>query len=79
MLEGYDILAKLPLHLQHFNETLQIIHEAQARKLDDLEFHGALYALAFLGVDSAAMAEQLQWFAGEAEVREPWTRARVRH
>ena len=29
--------------------------------------HNALYALAFLGSDSAAMAEQQQWFAGKPE------------
>ena len=30
-------------------------------------FHNALYALAFLGSDSAAMAEQQQWFAGKPD------------
>ena len=29
--------------------------------------HGVLYALAFLGADSAAMAEQQQWFAGKPD------------
>ena len=29
--------------------------------------HNALYALAFLGADSAAMAEQQQWFAGKPD------------
>jgi hypothetical protein len=29
--------------------------------------HGALYALAFVGANSAAMAEQQQWFAGKPE------------
>ncbi len=36
-------------------------------KLDDLVLHNALYALAFLGADSAAMAEQQQWFAGKPD------------
>ncbi len=53
--------------MQRFDEARQIIHEAQARKLDDFAFHNALYALAFLGADSAAMAEQQQWFAGKPE------------
>jgi NADH:ubiquinone oxidoreductase subunit B-like Fe-S oxidoreductase len=53
--------------LQRFDEARQIIHEAQARKLDDFVFHNALYALAFLGADSAAMAEQQQWFAGKPD------------
>ena len=55
------------LALQRFDEARQIIHEAQARKLDSCMFHNALYALAFLAADSAAMAEQQQWFAGKPE------------
>jgi eukaryotic-like serine/threonine-protein kinase len=53
--------------LQRLDEVRQIIHEAQARKLDHPALNGALYALAFLGVDSAAMAEQQEWFAGKPE------------
>jgi len=53
--------------LQHFDETRQIIHEAQARKLDDALLRLSLYALAFLRADSGAMAEQQQWFAGKPD------------
>jgi hypothetical protein len=53
--------------LQRFEETRQIIHEAQARKLDNPMFHNAFYALASLREDSAAMAEQQQWFAGKPD------------
>jgi tetratricopeptide (TPR) repeat protein len=63
----YTNLANYTLALQRFDETRLIIHEAEARKLDDSVFHEALYALAFLGADSAAMAEQLQWYAGKSE------------
>jgi tetratricopeptide (TPR) repeat protein/predicted Ser/Thr protein kinase len=63
----YDNLANYTLALRRFDETRQTIHEAQARKLDDFVLHSALYALAFLGTDSAAMAEQQQWFAGKPE------------
>ena len=62
-----DALVEYALALQRFDEARQVIHEAQARKLDDLIVHDALYALAFLGADSAAMAQQLQWFAGKPE------------
>jgi tetratricopeptide (TPR) repeat protein len=55
------------LALQRFDEARQIIQQAQARKLDDLELHNAVYALAFLAADSAAMAEQQQWFVGKRE------------
>jgi len=63
----YDNLANYALALQRFDEARQVIHEAQARKADDYILHAALYALAFLGPDSAAMAEQQQWFAGKPD------------
>jgi serine/threonine protein kinase/Flp pilus assembly protein TadD len=63
----YDNLANYALALQRFDETRQTIREAQARKLDDFVLHSALYALAFLGADSGAMAEQQQWFTGKPE------------
>jgi Tfp pilus assembly protein PilF len=64
---SYANLANQTLALHRFDEARKIIHEAQARKLDNFIFHNALYALAFLGADSAAMAEQQQWFAGKPE------------
>jgi Tfp pilus assembly protein PilF len=63
----YGNLANCALALQRFDETRQLLHEAQARKLDDNLLHNYLYALAFLGADSAALAEQQQWFAGKPE------------
>jgi tetratricopeptide (TPR) repeat protein len=65
--KGRENLANYALALQRFDETRQIIHEAQALKLDDAIFHNDLYALAFLGSDSAAMAEQQQWYAGKPD------------
>jgi eukaryotic-like serine/threonine-protein kinase len=64
---NYVNLANFTLALQHFDEARQIIHEAQARKLNNFLLHNAIYGLAFLGADSAAMAEQQQWFAGKPE------------
>jgi serine/threonine protein kinase/tetratricopeptide (TPR) repeat protein len=63
----YVSLAADLINLQRFDEARQVIHEAQARKLDDYWLHDELYALAFLGADSAAMVEQQQWFAGKPE------------
>ena len=63
----YENLATYSLALQRFDEARQIIHKAQARKMDDFVLHTALYTLAFFGADSAAMAEQQQWFAGKPE------------
>ncbi len=64
---NYGNLANLTLALQRFEETRQAIHEAQTRKLEDVIVHNALYALAFLALDSAAMAQQQQWFTGKPE------------
>jgi len=63
----YTDLGNSLLSLQRFDEARQIIHEAQARKLDNSTLRNALYALAFLGSDSAAMAEQQQGYAGKPE------------
>jgi serine/threonine protein kinase/tetratricopeptide (TPR) repeat protein len=63
----YEAIASYALALQRFDEALQSIHEAQARKLDDWGLPSVLYALAFLGANSAAMAEQQKWFAGKPD------------
>jgi eukaryotic-like serine/threonine-protein kinase len=64
---SYGNLANYALASQRFDEARQAIHEAQVRKLDDSELHDVLYALAFLASDTAAMAEQQQWYAGKPE------------
>jgi serine/threonine protein kinase/Tfp pilus assembly protein PilF len=56
-------LTTYTLALQRFDETRLFI--ARHHDMDDFVFHSALYALAFIGADSAAMAEQQQWFAGK--------------
>jgi eukaryotic-like serine/threonine-protein kinase len=63
----YENLANYSLALQRYDETRQVIHEAQSRKIDDFILHNASYALAFVGADPAAMAEQERWFASKAE------------
>jgi eukaryotic-like serine/threonine-protein kinase len=63
----YADLVNAMIALQRLEEAQQIIHQAQAQKLDDPILHSALYALAFLHGDSPAMAEQQQWFAGKPE------------
>ncbi len=51
--------------LQRFNQARQVIQEMQNGKTDDAIAHNALYGLAFLASDSAAMAQQQRWFAGQ--------------
>jgi eukaryotic-like serine/threonine-protein kinase len=63
----YTDLGNSLLSLQRFDEARQVIHEAQARKLDGAILRNALYALAFLSSDSASMAEQQPWYAGKPE------------
>jgi eukaryotic-like serine/threonine-protein kinase len=55
------------LALQRFDDARETIRQAEARKLDGIDIRVLLYALAFLASDSAAMAEQQQWFAGRPE------------
>jgi len=66
-LGSYGNLANYALASQRFDDARRIVHEAQSRKMDAFEFHTVLYALAFLDADSAATAEQQQWFAGKPE------------
>jgi tetratricopeptide (TPR) repeat protein len=63
----YEWLAIDTLALQRLDEARKIIHDAQARNMDYFGFHITSYALAFLGADSTAMAEQQQWFSDKGE------------
>ena len=65
----YFYLATILMDVQRFDEARQIIHEAQARKMDSEPLHAAQYYLAFLEANSAAMAEQLHWFEGKTGYR----------
>jgi tetratricopeptide (TPR) repeat protein len=64
---SYLNLASRTIALQRSDETRQIITQAQVRKMDNDLLHTELYALAFLGADSGAMAEQQQWYAGKPD------------
>jgi len=63
----YEGLAESLVALQRFDEARQVIQTAQERNLDGLNLRTPLYALFFLHGDSAAMSEQVQWFAGRRE------------
>jgi eukaryotic-like serine/threonine-protein kinase len=63
----HENLTDYLLALQRFDEARQIIYQTQARKPENYIFPAALYALAFLGSDTKAMAEQERWFAGKPE------------
>ena len=55
------------LALQRFDQTAQMIREAQARHLDDFWLHNLLYGVAFLRGDSAGMVAQERWSVGKPE------------
>jgi eukaryotic-like serine/threonine-protein kinase len=61
----YANLANYNLATQRFDEAQEMIHEAQARKGDDVSLHNALYALAFLRGNFAALEEQEQWYSSQ--------------
>ena len=64
---AYGNLAFDALALQRSDEARQIIQKAQARQLDNYNYHNALYVLAFLGADASAMAEQQRWLADKPD------------
>jgi Tfp pilus assembly protein PilF/predicted Ser/Thr protein kinase len=50
--------------LQQFDEARRLIDKLLSES-DDAILHNALYGLAFIASDTAAMAAQLRWFAGQ--------------
>ncbi|HEX8818079.1 MAG TPA: protein kinase [Terriglobales bacterium] len=59
----YENLTTYTNALSRFDETRQVFHDAQAKKLDGPTMRSNLYDVAFFNSDSAGMAEQLHWFA----------------
>ena len=66
-LDNYLNAANFELALQRFDGARQVIRDSEVRKIDEFGLRNARYALAFLAADSAAMAEQQQWYAGKPD------------
>ncbi|HTY84362.1 MAG TPA: protein kinase [Silvibacterium sp.] len=64
---SYTNLANSLLAQQRFEDSQQMIRQAQAHKLESFSLRSAWYALGFIQGDSAAMAQQQQWFMGRPE------------
>jgi serine/threonine protein kinase/tetratricopeptide (TPR) repeat protein len=64
---SYGDLGNYALASQLFDDAGQAVRDAQARKLDAGLLHNVLYALAFLRGNTAAMEEQLQWYASKPD------------
>ena len=62
-LSPYESLANYLLASHQFDQARQEIQEMQVRRPGELVAHNALYGLAFLAGDAAAMAAEQQWFA----------------
>ncbi len=63
----YANLVNYLIALQRFDETREVIREAQARSLDNLAIHNVIYGLAFISGDAAGMAGQQAWYAAKPE------------
>ena len=63
----YENLTIYTLALNRFDETRQVVRDAQARKIDGAGVHLNLYDMAFVNGDSAGMAEELRWFASKPD------------
>ncbi len=64
---SYENLASSFLALQRFDDARQLLHNGPQQKVDHYLYHSDVYTLAFLQSDSAAMAQELNWFAGKPE------------
>jgi eukaryotic-like serine/threonine-protein kinase len=60
----YSLPISSLIALQRLDEARNVAYEQKARNLIDDELRTDLYILAFLDRDSAALAEEQQWFAG---------------
>jgi tetratricopeptide (TPR) repeat protein len=65
---AYGNLGGVYLALNRLPEVWAVTNRALERNLDFEGFHTNLYSLAFLQNDPAAMAKQVAWFDGKAEV-----------
>jgi hypothetical protein len=63
----YPDLANALMAVQQLDEVRRVIDQAHTRKLEFPSTHDVLYGLAFLKGDSAAMAEQEEWYATQPQ------------
>ncbi len=63
----YNHLAAGLLRLNRFAEAKDVIAQAVQRGLDHRDFHLLLYQVAFIGGDTSAMQQQIDWAGGKPE------------
>jgi len=67
---NYSNLVSSFVSLNRFEEARATAEEAQAKKLDSANLYAALYSLAFLRNDRAAMTREAAWAAGKPGVED---------
>ena len=66
-ISSYEGFSNYEQSLQHFDEAMQIMRDAQARKLDAGGLHESYYGLAFLRSDTDEMTKELEWLVARPE------------
>lgn len=64
---AYGLLSNILIGVKRFDEARQTIQQAHLQKIEAYLLHNALYGLAFLEGDSAAMAQQERWIADQPQ------------
>ena len=64
---GYSLLAAAFLGLNRFDETKEIIGQAQAQKLETTAMRRILFRIAFVQGDATTMKQQIEWVNGKPD------------
>jgi eukaryotic-like serine/threonine-protein kinase len=70
---AYEVLADGYAGLDRLDEAAAILQQARARGIDSPALHEAAYGLGFLKGDTAGMARELAWAAGEPRTEDSLT------
>jgi tetratricopeptide (TPR) repeat protein len=64
---GYLNLEQAFIGLSRFADAKEVVEQALRQNLDATDFHTLLYQVAFVGGDTAAMQQQLDWSRGKPD------------
>lgn len=64
---GYANLGQAFIGLSRFADAREVVDQALDQNLDSTFFHSFLYQIAFVGADTAAMQQQLDWWRGKPD------------
>ncbi len=64
---AYSNLVQTFITLNRFAEAKEVLEQALQQKIDTTAFHTDLYQIAFVGGDTAAMKQQLDWATGKPD------------